>query len=306
MDMGAILQLAISMKGEQEAKNMSEAQLRMFAQQLADMKGISLPELEKMTPDQLGASAEGSMAPDEGLRSKQLAALGEIQNDIDSGGLDLTDKANVEEALNAAVNQQRRARAGVAGDAAERGQLNSGNRLMMDMNAAQAGANDARKSGLEVAGMAQRRRLQAIQDSANMAAALRNEDWQQKSSAAHAKDLRDERNAAAREKAQYYNAGIPQQQFTNDIARKTGAMPAANAYGGALAANATDTRQSAAGLGAVANQAASGISGAATRSGGGGGRDPYTYNTDPDKLTALSDNPYPTESSEEEWKNPYK
>jgi hypothetical protein len=251
---GQYAQLAIAFLGEQKASQLSQQQLDMLGKQYADMQGIKLPDLQKQTADQLGPSAEGSMQLDEGLRGKQLSALGEIQNLIDSGGLDLTDKGNLEEAMNSAINQQRRARAGVASDAAERGQMNSGNRLLMDMNAAQAGHNDARKSGLEVAGMAQRRRLQAIQDSSNMAAAMRNEDWNQKSAVAHAKDLRDERNAAAREKAQYYNAGLPQQNFNNAMSRVTGSQPAANAYGGALAAGATDARASAAGMGNIVNQ----------------------------------------------------
>jgi hypothetical protein len=265
--------MAMAYAGEEKAKNMSEAQLRMLGEQLARIQGIPLPDMPPLKADQLGASAEGQLAPDETLRSKQLSALGEIQNVIDQGGLDLTDKANLEESLNGAINQQRRARAGVASDAAERGQMNSGNRLMMDMNAAQSGANDARKSGIEVAGMAQRRRLQAIQDSANMAAGLRNEDWAQKDAAARARDMRDERNAAAREKAQYYNAGLQQQNFSNAMAKATGSQPAANAYAGGLAAGATDARMSAAGMGSIANQAVNGITPPSSK-------DPYTYSYD--------------------------
>jgi hypothetical protein len=272
MDFAALIQLGMAAAGEEKAKNMSQAQLRLLGEQVARINGIPLPDMPEIQADQLGASAEGSLAPDENLRSKQLAALGEIQNVIDSGGLDLTDKANLEESMNGAINQQRRARAGVASDAAARGQMNSGNRLMMDMNAAQTDHNDARKSGIEVAGMAQRRRLQAIQDSANMAAAMRNEDWSQKDAAARARDMRDERNAAAREKAQYYNAGLPQQRFTNEMARATGSQPASNAYAGALAAGATDARMSAAGMGNVANQAVNGITSSK-------GKDPYVYDS---------------------------
>lgn len=242
------MQLAIALMGEEKASKLSQQQLELLAKQYADMSGIPLPELEKITAEQLGPSNVGGMQSDQGLRSKQMTALAEIQNIIDSGGLDLTDKAGLEEAMNAATNQQHRARAGVAADAAERGQMNSGNRLVMDMDAAQQGANAARKTGLETAGMAQRRRLQAIQDSSSMAGGLREQDWREKEAAERATDIRDERNAASREKAQYHNAGIPQQQFANDVARKGGAVPAANAYAGGLAAAATDARASAAGI----------------------------------------------------------
>ena len=271
-------QLAIALLGEEKASKLSQQQLELLGKQYADAQGIALPDIPKIVADQLGPSAEGSLAPDEGLRAKQLAALGSIQNIIDQGGLDLSDKASLEEAMNAATNQQHRAREGVASDAAERGQMNSGNRLVMDMNAAQSGANTARQNALDVGGMAQRRRLQAIQDSADMAGKLRGEDFNEKDTAARARDLRDERNAAAREKAQYYNAGIPQQQFANQLSKVSGQAPAANAYAGGLAGAATDTRMNAAGLGNVVNQLGENTS--ANNGGGGGGGNDYSYTYD--------------------------
>jgi len=279
MDYGALLQLAIAYKGEQEAKAMSEQQLRMFGEQLARIQGIPLPELEKLVPEQLGASAEGALAPDEQLRSKQMQSLAALQNIIDSGGMDVLDKANIEEALNAAYSQQKRAREGVAADAAARGQMNGGARLLMNMDAAQKNANAARSSGMEVAGQAQRRRMQAIIDSANMAAALRNEDWAQKDAAAKARDIREERNANAREAANRYNAGLAQQNFQNHMARETGSQPAANSLGGAYntagsnALGAANTMQVAAGQ----------IGRTPTGGGGGGNGDPYTYDYNPDE-----------------------
>lgn len=268
------MQMAISLYGEEQAKSMSQQQLAQLGQQLADVRGLQLPDLPNITPDQLGDSAVGDMRSDENMRGRQMQAMAELQNIIDRGGLDLSDQAGLEEALNAATNQQHRARAGVAADAQARGQLNSGNRMMMDMDASQQGANAARQSGLEVAGMAQRRRLQAIQDASQQAGGMREQDWREHEASARAKDMRDERNAAAREKAQYYNAGIPQQQFTNALGKATGQLPSANAYAGALGAAATDTRQSAAGLGNIAHGAYDGMTRPSTTT------NTYTYNPD--------------------------
>lgn len=251
MGYAALLQLAIGLYGEEKAKNMTREQLDVLREQLAGVQRVPLPNIQTQTPDQLGESAVAGMKSDQTLRAKQLQALGTIQNLIDSGGLDLTDKASLEDATSQALNQQKRARAGVAADAAARGQMNSGNRLVMDLDAAQAGSNAARKTGMETAALAQRRRLDAIRDASTMSGALREQDWREGEAAARAKDIRDERNASAREKAQYYNAGIPQQQFTNALGKATGQLPSANAYAGGLAAGATDARASAAGMAGV-------------------------------------------------------
>lgn len=274
------LQLAIALFGEQKASQLNQQQLDLLAQQYSDMKGIPLPELEKMTADQLGPSAVGSMQSDQGMRSKQLQAIAELQNVVDKGGLDLNDHAALEESLDTARKQESRARAGVASDAAQRGQLNSGSRLLMDMNAAQSGANTARQTGLQTAGMAQQRRLAAIHDVSADSGALREQDWREAETANRAKDLRDERNAAAREKAQYYNAGLPQQNFSNAMSKATGTQPAANAYSGGLGAAATDARGSAAGIAGVVGAASSGSAYGGVTSNGGADPGGTTYEYD--------------------------
>lgn len=271
MGYAALLQMAISLYGEEKAKNMTREQLDVLREQLADVQRVQLPDIQNITPDQLGDSAVASMKSDQTLRAKQLQALGTIQNLIDSGGLDLTDQASLEDATSQALNQQKRARAGVAADAAARGQMNSGNRLVMDLDAAQAGSNAARKTGLETAALAQRRRLDAIREASGMAGGLREQDWREGEAAARAKDIRDERNAAAREKAQYYNAGIPQQQFTNALGKATGQLPSSNAYAGGLGAGATDARASAAGAAGVIGAASTYPTNETTT---------YTYNPD--------------------------
>jgi hypothetical protein len=255
VDYGALMQMAISLFGEEQASKMNATQLRMLEQQLADVRGIELPDLPQIQAEQLGDSNVGGMQSDPALRQKQLQAIATLQNIIDQGGLDLTDRAALEEALSKADSQGQRARAGVAADAAARGQLNSGARLVMDMNAAQVGANAARRTGTEVAAEAQRRRLQAIREASGMAGGLREQDWREAETANRAKDIRDERNAAAREKANLYNAGLPQQGFNNALAKATGQLPSTSAVGNALSQQAQSTQQLYAGLGQAANQA---------------------------------------------------
>lgn len=250
-------QLAMMFLGNEKASKMDAKTLELLGKQYGDMMGISLPELQQMTPEQLGPSAVGSMQSDENLRGRQAQLLGDLENIIAQGGLDMADRAGLEEALNAASNQQSRARAGVAADAAQRGQLNSGSRLMMDLDATSKGANAARQTALDTAGMAERRRMQAMREASDMARGMRETDWREQESANRAKDLRDERNANAREKAGYYNAGLQQQNFQNQMA-KTGAAGGAttnlaNAYGNAAAGTRAEMAGYAGVLGATNN-----------------------------------------------------
>jgi hypothetical protein len=244
--------LAMAVLGNEKAGQYTQQELNLLGQQLARIQGVGLPNLPQVSADQLGPSAEAQLSPDEGLRGKQLAAISELQNQIDQGGLDYEGKAQLNEATQAAANQQHRAMAGVAADAAARGQLNSGNRLLMDMNSAQSGANAARSTGLATAAQAQQRRLAAIQEAAGLTSQLRGEDFSEKDAAARAKDLRDQRNAAAREKAQYYNAGLPQQAFNNAMAKATGTGNPTNALAAALTGAGADARMNAAGMAGVA------------------------------------------------------
>lgn len=265
-------QLAIAFMGEEKASKLSQQQLELLGKQLAQLQGIELPDLPEIAPEQLGESAVAGLQSDEGLRSNQLQAIAELQNIVDAGGLDLSDKVSLEQALDVARNQQRRARAGVTGDLAGRGQLDAGARMVMGLDAAQAGANELRRTGMETAAMAQRRRLDAIRAAADASGGLREQDWREKESPARAKDLRDELNAAARQKATLYNAGIPQQQFNNAVTKVTGQQTGVNNMAQGLGAAATDARASAAGM--------AGVVGSMNQPAYGDGGGSYQYSSD--------------------------
>lgn len=260
-DYTQLAQIAAAMYGQAAASQMTQQQLDLLGQQLARVNAVPIPNQPTITPDQLGPSAMGAMAPDQATRGKQLQALAEVQNIIDHGGTDLTEQASLEQAMNQANTQQQRARETVAANAAARGQMNSGTRMAMDLDAASQGANAARSSGLQAAAQAQQRRLAAIQDAASMESSLRNQDWSEQAQAANAKDLRDQYNAAAREKAQYYNAGLPQQTFQNQMSKANAGNAPTNAMGNALQGAGTGARQDAAGLIGVLGAAGKGKNG---------------------------------------------
>ncbi len=160
---------------------------------------------------------------------------------------------------------------------ASRGTLDSGAQLAMALQNQQQSANIMAAQGEHQAGQAQLRAYQAIQDRARLAGQGLDRDWRQKSEAARAQDSINAGNAAIANAAMTHNAGIPQQNFNNQLTL-AGAKANANApLIGATAANAKDKQQETQGqynmMGAMAGQLGSGSFGSAKDSGSNTGVD---------------------------------
>ncbi len=273
MDYGALIGIVANMEGQAAAGKITQQQLNLLKQQLADMAGIPLPDLEKIAAVHRGPSAMSQIPQDEALRNQQLESIGGLQDIIDQGGMTLDDKVAQEAAQSQAANADRRTRAGIASDLQQRGQLDSGANLVMQGQAAQSSMNANRQSGQEAAASAQKRKLQALDDISRTAGGVRGQDFSEAAQKASAQDSIDAWNAGAQEKAQQYNAGLPQQQFSNQLAKVTGNAGAvgnlANAYGN----EAQGVRNQYAGYGQAAGQAVNG----AANSYGQGNHDQGSY-----------------------------
>lgn len=294
MDYAALIQLAIGLYGEQKAKNMSKEQLALLKDQLDQMRAIPLPQLSEVNPEQLGQSEVGKLHPDEALRGHQLDMLSEMRNTIDQGGLSLSDRAAMADSLGEASAQARRGRSNVKADLARHGGLDSGAQLMASMQSASDNARDAGHAGLETAAMAERRKLDAMREYLSGTGALRGQDFGENVTAAGARDARAEGNAGRREKATYYNAGLPQQGFANAMSKATGQVPAGNNLAAAYGANAQGTRDFWGNMGAAAGAGAR-SNNSYTGSGSGGGRSTQKRDANGD----------PYESDPSEWENPW-
>ena len=275
MGYGAIIQALMSMAGSAQAGAMTEEQIALQKAQLAKLAGIPLPQLEHIAAAELPPSHVAALGIDTGLRQNQLENIAALKDIAAHGGMSLEDQVAQEAAMSRAAGSANRGRAAIAGDLASRGQLDSGARLQMAMNAEQQNANSARQSGMEAAANAQRRRMEALREIASESGGLRNQDFAQKSAAAQAADERDRWNASAAEKAKYYNAGLPQQQFANQITQVTGQGPAVQNLASSLGQEAQGTRNAYAGYGAALGAGVDNL----TR--GSGSSDQNTYEWDP-------------------------
>jgi hypothetical protein len=192
----------------------------------------------------------------------QDRALSQLQDVGENGGLRLSDKAHLQEQLLTNANKDRANREALTDEAARRGQLGSGMALQAQLQGAQASGDRDAQSRLSALGGAEDRALQAIQGAGEMAGKLGQEDYQQKSDLAQARDRINQfnvqnaqavqqRNVAAgnaanaynlenkqnianantdlSNKEEQYNKSLTQKNFENEMQK---AQAQANAYTG--------------------------------------------------------------------------
>jgi hypothetical protein len=228
--------------GDQKAGALDAKQQELLERIYDELRNIPLPELERIQAEQMGPSAMEGVRSDPEQRLQQLQVMEELRNIFEGGGFNVEDKADLNRALNEANVKGNAQRQALAGEFAQRGQLGAGARLAMGNMDAQGAANRANQSALDVAAQGQRRKMDALGRYGNMAASLRGQDFGEGSARAQAADAASRWNAAAREKAGYYNAGLNQQQFNNQVSKATGAQGAGNNLSNLFGARAKGTR----------------------------------------------------------------
>jgi hypothetical protein len=179
---------------------------------------IEPPTLEKVAAEILGPTAYAAIQQDPIYRQAKYEALSRLKQVEDQGGYTLEDRATQAQAMNAAARATAGLQSRVAEDMATRGIGGSGAEIAL-MNAnAQSGADRASQVGLTTAAQAQRRYLDSILERGQLAGQYAAQDWNQKTQVAAAQDAIARFNTESRERAKYYNASLPQQQFANQMA----------------------------------------------------------------------------------------
>lgn len=195
------------------------------------------------------------ISQDAGYKVAQNRALQQLQDIGNQGGLNLSDKAALQ---NVQLQQGARAKAqrdAVAAEMARQGAGNSGFALQAQLAGQQASQDQAANSSLQIAAQAQDRALQSIMQGGQLAGQLSNQDFQQQSQRAAAQDAINrfntqnlqsvqERNIGAQNSAQQfnlqnaqdvsnrntqtanqqdqYNKGLVQQDYENKLRRQAG------------------------------------------------------------------------------------
>ncbi len=213
-----------------------------------------------LTPEQaqaslLDGSAMSGVSTDPALATAQMDALTSLQDISGNGGLTAADKFKLSQIQQDESTQSRGAREAIMSNMAARGAGGSGASMLAQLQNAQDSASRQSNRDLGVAAMAQERALQALMQSGSLAGQMQQTQFGQKAQVADAQDniarfnaqnsqAVNMQNVQARNAAQAANlqakqsiadqnvqarnaqaaqaAGIKQQQFGNELAKRGG------------------------------------------------------------------------------------
>lgn len=215
----------------------------------------------QITPEQIQAagqapSAYNNISLDPASRQAQENALQGYQSIANSGGLDANALLGITQAENAATTQARGEQGAIQQAAQAMGQGGGDFALTQRAIAAQGASNNAATQGLQQAAEAEANREAALTQMSNIGGGINASDFNQAATKANAQNAinatnQGYQNAAnvgnvannmaaqgsnvanaqgvnaantgAKQQNVYYNAGLPQQQFNNELQKASGA-----------------------------------------------------------------------------------
>lgn len=260
MDYGAIVGLIGQVAGVAAgaaASQMDRNEAMRLIKSVSDEYGkINIPQLQKLLLEKQKDTQLAGIKDDPKYRAQQNAADAQLDDVINSGGLTLADRAALNSVRNRISRTESAGRHAIEGGMAARGSLDSGAQLAMELQGNQQSAQSAAEAGEHTSGVAQARAFDAIRMRAQNAGQGLDRDYRQQSDRARAQDAINAGNTAIANTASRYNAGIPQQDFENQMKLTAGKTGSTYALAGANAAQAKDTQQMYQGVGNMAGQAA--------------------------------------------------
>lgn len=149
---------------------------------------------------------------DPALREKQMSGMSALDEIVEGGGFTLADKANLARMQNETAQADRGRRDAIMQNMQARGMGGSGMELLAQLQSSQAATDRASQAGLDQAGMAQQRALDAIMNQGAMAGNIRGQDFGENAQRAQAADYLKTFNAKNRMDANQFNAGLDMQK----------------------------------------------------------------------------------------------
>lgn len=167
--------------------------------------GILTPELEEDI--QIASSEFLNIKEDPNLRNTQLEALNKFKQQAETG-LGGEERAALNSIQQATRQDVRAKQEQILADQARRGMAGSGNEIIANLQASQAGADSASAQGNELMSLIAQRVRQGAQDMSGAAQNLRSQDYQVASDKAQALDARNQylhANSTARQQRNVAN-----------------------------------------------------------------------------------------------------
>jgi hypothetical protein len=189
-------------------------------------------ELSQMDAVQMGDTAFDGVSVDPRLKDAQMAALSQLAGIAEGGGMNAADKANLAAIQSQTGQADRGRREAILQNMQQRGFGGSGNELLAQLSSSQAATDRSAQEGLNIAGMAQQRALDAMMQSGNLAGGIRGQDFGEQARIADARDAVSRFNAGVQNNANQFNAGAANNmsQFNTGQANNMGQFNASGKF----------------------------------------------------------------------------
>lgn len=210
---------------DKKAKGLMNQINDLYASQ--EIPELSLPEYQGMAYEDLQynpiTSKWENMQSDPAMLAKQQASLAALDQIATSGGMTLTDKANLADIQGQAAMQDRGRREAIQQNMQARGLGGSGQELLAQLASSQAATNQGSQAGMDVAGRAQERALQSILQSGQLAGDIRQQGWEEQAQKAQALDAISQFNQNNLMGTQQFNKGMGMdvQKYNVGLANQT-------------------------------------------------------------------------------------
>lgn len=210
--------------------------------ELQDIDLETLKYIGNYNPELLKGTSLEKIAIDPSLKAAQMDALSSLQDIASQGGMTLQDKANLERMKMQVAEADKGRRDAIMQNMATRGMGGSGMELLANLQSSQAATNQAAQQGLDIAGMAQQRALDAMSRGGDLAGRLRGQDYEEQANLARAKDAINQFNTQYMNQAQQQNLAN-QQNINNQNAAIKNQQTMQNQYTKPLAQHDMKTQQ---------------------------------------------------------------
>ncbi len=195
-----------------------------------ELQKYSTPEalayLGNFTPEELQATGLPAGVINQAMRTKQLQALGGVEQ-LSQAGLSAIDRAALSEIQNQIAMQERGQRESILQNMAQRGLSGSGQELAAQLASSQAASQMASSQGMQQAAQAQQARINALSNLSNMASGIEQTDFQRQAQKAQAQDVINQFNTQNRNVAKLRNLDL-QQNLQSEFDRERNRIAQAN------------------------------------------------------------------------------
>jgi len=189
------------------------------------LQGLQTPDVEAMRVSLQRQVQQGLISPEDAeavivqqtemanvstdprLRQAQMAALGGLQETVDTQGMSAADRYAMQQIQDQSAQQERGQRASILQNAQQRGVAGSGLELASQMQNQQESASRAANQGFAVAAQAQQAKLQALNQLGTLGGNIQGQDFSQQAQIAAAKDAISKFNATNQQNQMNLNVG---------------------------------------------------------------------------------------------------